>query len=82
DVTIDTSGLGGAAVVTGNVPEVGAMLDPLSVGLTVSGRPVIVLPGELPAYRSLAFGMSGPDVVQFKQAMAAVGIDAGDPASD
>lgn len=82
DVTIDTSGLGGAAVVTGNVPEVGAMLDPLSVALTVSGRPVIVLPGELPAYRSLAFGMTGPDVVQFKQAMAAVGIDAGDPASD
>lgn len=82
EVTIDTSGLAGPAVVTGNVPEVGAMLHPLSVALTVSGRPVIVLPGALPAYRTLAFGASGPDVVQFKAAMAAVGIDAGDAASD
>lgn len=82
EVTIDTASLGGPAVVTGAVPEVGATFDPLSVALAVAGRPVIVLPGELPSYRTLVFGMSGPDVVQFKQAMAAVGIDAGDPASD
>lgn len=82
EVTIDTASLGGPAVVTGAVPEVGATLGPLAVALAVAGRPVIVLPGELPAYRSLSFGMSGPDVTQFKQAMASVGIDAGDPASD
>ncbi|MFT3798636.1 hypothetical protein [Microbacterium sp.] len=82
EVTIDTSGLSGPAVVTGNVPEVGATFGPLSVALAVAGRPVIVLPGQLPSYRSLAVGMSGPDVVQFKEAMRAVGIDAGDPASD
>ncbi|WP_394551968.1 hypothetical protein ACDF64_13970 [Agromyces sp. MMS24-JH15] len=77
EVTIDTSSLGGLAVVTGAVPDVGATLEPLSIALAVAGRPVIVLPGDLPAYRTLAFGMTGPDVAQFKQAMAAVGIDAG-----
>lgn len=82
EVIIDTASLGGPAVVTGAVPEVGSTLSPLSVALAVAGRPVIVLPGELPAYRTLAFGMTGPDVLQFKQAMAAVGIDAGDPATD
>lgn len=82
EVTIDTASLGGPAVVTGAVPEVGSTLDPLSVALAVAGRPVIVLPGELPAYRTLSFGMSGPDVLQFKQAMASVGIDAGDTGSD
>ncbi|MCR2813404.1 hypothetical protein NQ166_05345 [Microbacterium sp. zg.Y1090] len=82
EVTIDTAALGGPAVVTGSVPEDGATLDALSVALEVAGRPVIVLPGELPAYRTLTYGLTGPDVVQFKQAMSAVGIDAGDPASD
>lgn len=82
DVQIDTSAISGPAVVTGQVPEVGAELTPLSVALEVAGRPVISLPGELPAYRTLRFGVSGPDVVQFKEAMRAVGIDAGDPANN
>ena len=54
------------------------MFGPLAIALEVVGRPVIVLPGELPAYRTLRVGVSGPDVLQFKQAMAAVGINAGD----
>ena len=82
EVTIDTSALSGPAVVTGQVPEVGAQLAPLSVALELAGRPVIVLPGELPAYRTLRAGVSGPDVVQFKEAMRAVGLDAGDPADN
>lgn len=80
DVTIDTTG--GGSVVTGAVPEVGATLDPLSIALEVVGRPVIVLPGELPAYRTLRFGVSGPDVLQLKQALVSLGIDAGDVNSD
>jgi hypothetical protein len=79
DVTIDTSALNGTPVVTGHVPAVGAQLAALSIALEVSGRPVIVLPGAITAYRTLKFGMSGTDVVQFKQAMRAVGLDAGDP---
>ncbi|MFT4136151.1 hypothetical protein [Microbacterium sp.] len=78
DVTIDTSSVSGPAVVTGQVPAVGAQLTPLSVALEIAGRPVIVLPGELPAYRTLRFGVSGPDVAQLKHALAAVGIDPGD----
>ncbi len=82
EVTFDTSSISGAAVVTGQVPEVGAELNALSIALEVAGRPVIVLPGDLPAYRSLLPGVSGPDVVQLKESLASVGIDAGDPASN
>lgn len=80
EVTVDTSTGGG--VVTGAVPEVGATLNPLSIALEVVGRPVIVLPGDLPAYRTLRLGVSGPDVLQLKQALVSVGIDAGDVASN
>nr|WP_314842822.1 hypothetical protein [uncultured Microbacterium sp.] len=80
DVTIDTTG--GGSVVTGAVPELGATLSPLSIALEIEGRPVIVLPGELPAYRTLRVGVSGPDVVQLKQALVSIGIDAGDVASN
>ena len=82
DVTIDTSTLSGAAIVTGQVPQAGATFSPLSIALEVTGRPVIVLPGELPVYRTLRYGVSGPDVTQLKQALAAVGIAAGDPSSN
>lgn len=80
DVKIDTST--GKSIVTGAVPEVGATLTPLSVALEVSGRPVIVLPGELPAYRTMRVGVSGPDVLQLKQALVAVGINPGDAGSN
>lgn len=79
EVTVDTAG---GNVVTGSVPEVGATLNPLSIALEVVGRPVIVLPGELPAYRTLRFGVSGPDVLQLKQALVSIGIDAGDVTSN
>lgn len=82
ELKIDTSSFEGAAIVTGQVPERGAELGPLSIALEVTGRPVIVLPGELPAYRTLRIGASGPDVTQLKESLAAVGIDAGDPGSD
>jgi hypothetical protein len=82
ELKIDTSSFEGAAIVTGQVPERGAELGPLSVALEVTGRPVIVLPGELPAYRTLRMGASGPDVTQLKESLAAVGIDAGDLGSD
>lgn len=80
DVTVETGELAGPAVVTGQVPDVGAELNSLSVALEVAGRPLIVLPGDLPAYRTLRFGLSGPDVVQLKTALTSVGIDGGDPA--
>jgi len=63
-----------AAVVTGQVPKAGAELDAGDIALEVAGRPVFVLPGKLPAYRTLRVGTSGPDVKQLKQALADQGI--------
>ena len=82
EVRIETGELSGAAVVTGAVPEVGSALEPASILLEISGRPVITLPGALPAYRTLRVGVSGPDVVQLKQALSALGIDPGTEESD
>ncbi len=82
DVKVDSTGLAGPAVVTGRVPEVGSTLDAASVALEVAGRPLIVLPGDLPVYRTLHVGLSGPDVLQLKAALSALGIDPGDAASD
>ncbi len=81
-VAIDTTDISGTPVVTGQVPEVGTTIDAASVVLEVAGRPVIALPGELPAYRTLRVGVSGPDVLQLKQALAALGINPGNVESD
>lgn len=81
-ITVEIGDLGDKPVVTGQVPAVGAPLDAGTVTLEVTGRPVIVLPGELPAYRTLRVGASGPDVLQLKQALAVLGIGAGSPDSD
>lgn len=80
-ITIETGDLGGPAVVTGQVPEVGSTIEAGSVVLEVTGRPVILLTGDLPVYRTLRAGVSGPDVVQLKAALAALGINPGDTAS-
>ncbi len=47
-----------------------------TVVLEISGRPVWVMPGQLPPYRDLVPGDSGPDVAQFNQALASLGYDA------
>lgn len=82
EVKLETGEIGGPAIVTGQVPEVGATLSAAQVALEVTGRPVIVMPGDLPVYRTLRVGLSGPDVLQLKQSLQAVGIDPGDVASD
>lgn len=81
-VAIDAAGGEAKAVVTGQVPAVGAIFKAGNVALEVAGRPVIVLPGELPAYRSLSIGMRGPDVTQLKQALSALGYASGDLNTD
>lgn len=82
EVTLETGEIGGAAVVTGQVPEIGASLGAASVALEVTGRPVIVLPGDLPVYRTLRIGVSGPDVLQFKEALVSLGINPGNASSN
>ena len=82
EITASSSDSDASPVVTSVPPAPGTGIDALSVPIEVSGRPVIVLPGLLPAYRTLKVGLSGPDVAQLKTALAAVGIDPGDPGSD
>lgn len=81
-VSLETGDLVGAAIVTGQVPEVGDVVEAGQVILEIAGRPVIVLPGELPIYRTLRIGSSGPDVVQLKEALIALDLNPGDPASE
>lgn len=45
---------------------------------TASGRPVMGLQGQTPAYRDLVPGTSGTDVLQLEQALKRLGIDSGD----
>ncbi|MFZ2652669.1 MAG: peptidoglycan-binding domain-containing protein, partial [Burkholderiaceae bacterium] len=45
--------------------------------LTASGRPVFILRGRAPAYRDLAPGISGDDVLQLEQALMRLGFAPG-----
>lgn len=65
----------GSAVVTALPWQVGDTVSPGSVILEISGRPLFVLNGEFPPYRSLGPGASGPDVAQLQQALSLLGHD-------
>jgi len=82
EVHVETAELATRAVVTGQIPEVGSTLEAGSVALEIAGRPVIVLPGDLPTFRTLRMGVSGPDVLQLKEALASLGISVGNRESD
>ncbi|WP_251381923.1 MULTISPECIES: hypothetical protein [unclassified Leucobacter] len=82
EVSIDAAAAAERPVVTGHVPEAGTVFNAGNIALEVAGRPVIVLPGDLPAYRTLSIGMRGPDVVQLKAALNAMGYAAGDSGDD
>jgi hypothetical protein len=53
---------------------VGTELAEGAVALEVSGRPVILLQGELPVYRDLRPGSKGDDVLQLEQALVRLGV--------
>ena len=80
NITLETGDIGGPAVVTGQVPAVGDTIEAGTVMLEVSSRPVILLTGDLPVFRTMRAGVSGADVQQLRAALAELGIDAGDPA--
>jgi peptidoglycan hydrolase-like protein with peptidoglycan-binding domain len=48
-----------------------------AVMLTASGRPLVVLQGETPAYRDLVPGISGDDVLQLEQGLERLGFAPG-----
>ncbi|MGH8603007.1 MAG: peptidoglycan-binding domain-containing protein, partial [Gammaproteobacteria bacterium] len=47
------------------------------VMLTASGRPLLVLQGQVPAFRDLVPGISGKDVRQLEQGLERLGFDPG-----
>jgi peptidoglycan hydrolase-like protein with peptidoglycan-binding domain len=81
--TVNVSGAGAAPpgdepVVTAMPLHAGEKVYPGQLLVEVSGRPLIALPGRLPAYRDLMPGDSGPDVVQLQQALAGLGYSTSD----
>ncbi|MGH9230540.1 MAG: peptidoglycan-binding protein [Acidimicrobiales bacterium] len=78
DVVVATADLGVPPVVTGRVPDVGATIEEGAVLVEVVGRPVIVVAGPLPMYRTLRPGMHGPDVAQLEEVLGRLGVFPGD----
>lgn len=60
-------------------PEEGAVLEEGAVAMEISGRPVLILQGEIPVYRDLRPGADGVDVLQLEQALARLGHFTGTP---
>ncbi len=59
------------------LPLLNAQIAEGGVILTASGRPLLVLQGQTPAFRDLVPGTSGEDVRQLEQALARLGFDPG-----
>ena len=72
---VGTSG-GDTQVVT-RIPELDSELVEGGVIVEISGRPVFALQGELPMYRQLTPGASGPDVLQLETALDRLGFEPG-----
>ena len=77
ELNLELTGLEAPPIVTGKVPEVGDEITEGSAVLEIAGRPVIALEGELPMYRTLRPGMSGPDVEQLEETLERLGYDPG-----
>lgn len=69
---------GGEALVTGVFVDAGDDVEEGTRVIEVSGRPVFVLQGDVPAFRTMRPGMAGADIAQLQAALARLGCDAGD----
>jgi peptidoglycan hydrolase-like protein with peptidoglycan-binding domain len=67
------SSVEGTPVLTGNSVVAGDEVVEGARLVEVSGRPVFVMTGDVPVYRSLRPGMSGADVSQLQQALRRLG---------
>lgn len=70
------SSIEGSPVVTAVGAVAGESVDEGTRLVEVSGRPIFVLRGDVPVYRTLRPGMSGTDVAQLQRALARLGCDA------
>lgn len=75
--SLGSGGGGGGANLVTKPPEKGKELTETTVALEVAGRPVNILQGELPMYRDLRPGDTGPDVRQLEEALARLGFSPG-----
>jgi hypothetical protein len=67
------------------LPDAGKVIDTGRVLYRASDKPVVLLAGRTPAYRSLSEGMSGPDVQELNRDLVALGYATSaplDPSSD
>ena len=67
----------GSSIITRLTKAEGDELVEGEVAVEVAGRPLLVLEGELPAFRSFTPGLEGPDVMQLEEALARLGLDPG-----
>ncbi|WP_344659609.1 hypothetical protein [Catenulispora subtropica] len=67
------AGDGAQLLVTALRKKPGDAVGPGDVIIEVSGRPVIALPGSVPAYRDLRPGADGADVAELQDALKALG---------
>jgi peptidoglycan hydrolase-like protein with peptidoglycan-binding domain len=68
--------LGGQSIVT-FAPEEGTELTEGSLVIEVSGRPILILQGDLPMFRTIRPGDNGDDVLQIEEALVRIGFDPG-----
>ncbi|GAB3652369.1 hypothetical protein GCM10027589_09810 [Actinocorallia lasiicapitis] len=73
EVSPAASAEAGKLVVSAPPLKVGRRVRAGEVVSVISGRPIIALPGKVPAYRDLRQGMKGPDVVQVQSALRSLG---------
>ena len=65
----------GSSIITRLTKSEGDELLEGEVAVEVAGRPLLVLEGELPAFRTFTPGLEGPDVLQLEEALARLGLD-------
>lgn len=76
-LAVQPTTIDGTTIITRTLVEVGDDLNEGDVMIEVAGRPVFVIEGALPEYRSLIPGADGPDVLQLEESLARMGLDPG-----
>lgn len=76
DISVSGS-IDGVSIITRIPKAKGEDLVEGDVVVEVAGRPLIVLQGELPVFRSLTPTLEGPDVRQLEEALVRLGFDPG-----
>jgi peptidoglycan hydrolase-like protein with peptidoglycan-binding domain len=76
-ISIAPSAVKGGIGLIATLPRPNTTFQEGEVILSVSGRPVFVLRGALPAHRDMSPGISGGDVRQLEESLARLGFDPG-----